>query len=82
MKICIFEIFEVIIISLIHHIVTYIFHNLSIFLVLLVQYNFNLSELSTTFNCLKHIHSQIKEIAKDTNLHLNPVAQTFFKLVV
>ena len=63
-------------------IVTYIFHNLSIFLVFLVQYNFNLSELSTTFNCLKHIHSQIKEIAKDTNLHLNPVAQTFFKLVV
>ena len=52
------------------------------FLVLLVQYNFNVSELSTAFNCLKHIHSQIKEIAKDTNLHLNPVAQTFFKLVV
>ena len=50
------------------------------FLVLLVQYNFNVSELSTAFNCLKHIHSQIKEIAKDTNLHLNPVAQTFLNL--
>ena len=40
------------------------------------------TELSTTFYCSKLSHTQIKEIAKDTNLHLNPVAQTFFKLVV